>query len=251
MASRLTNDVKSSVAPPGWPSTLPPERFVGTLRVPVTTKGIGMTVRWYKAGQSSRFTCSWAPRILSKCQKPLGDSEYCTHFPLTELQEPNPSITKPNRHFLVHNGVHHPKCAIPTIKKSGVQHLTSHPNQNPKTLFLWGTLPKRRPVRCPPLHVEQIICIDLWKCSSTIFWRPAGFLHWENAQQQHRHRHCSNGVQARGKHTQTCTQHRGDSVPNHNNRANHNNYSPPPGDAPTHPTLTTRLRAVRCLQRLT
>ena len=73
---------------------------------------------------------------------------------------------------------------------------------------LWGTLPKRHSVQRPPADVEQIFCIDLWQSSSTIFWRPARFLHWENAQQQHRHRHRPDGVQARGKHTQTCAHHR-------------------------------------------
>ena len=42
---------------------------------------------------------------------------------------------------------------------------------------LWGTLPKRRPVQLPPIDVEQILFVDLWKRSSTIFWRPARFLH--------------------------------------------------------------------------
>ena len=76
-----------------------------------------------------------------------------------------------------------------------------------------GTLPKRRPVQRPPVDVEQLLCTDLWKRSSTIFCRPARFLHWENAQQQHKHNHHPDGVQARGKHTQTCTQHRADLVP--------------------------------------
>ena len=64
------------------------------------------------------------------------------HFPLTELQEPKPYITKTvNCHFLMHIGVHHPNARAQTIKKKWCPSLYISPkNQNQKTLLL--VLPK-------------------------------------------------------------------------------------------------------------
>ena len=58
---------------------------------------------------------------------------------------------------------------------------SSHSIQQPQG-DVWGRIPKHYPIQRPLADVEQILCVDLWKRSSTVFWGPAGFLHWENAQ---------------------------------------------------------------------